>query len=92
MSLFQTRKPRQFFHSPIYWNSLKEKQKESLNRIAKENSVEDAKENIKGKFLNASVHLNRNHRRKVIEKSFYRGLIFSLVVLAFSLLYFIYFN
>jgi hypothetical protein len=63
-SFYNTRKPRQFTHRPIYWDPKKEEMELRKQRIRRELGLEETPENykpqIKGKIIEQSSHLRRS--------------------------------
>ncbi|MDF9831593.1 hypothetical protein [Parabacteroides sp. PF5-6] len=66
-SFYKMRKPRQFDHKPIYWDPRREDMEERERRIRRElgmeESLEDYKPQIKGKFVEGTSHLKRSYNR-----------------------------
>lgn len=60
-SFYNTRKPRQFNHRPIYWDPRKEALDERVLKAKKElgllESDEEYKPQIKGTFIEGTTHL-----------------------------------
>ncbi len=63
-SFYNVRKPRQFNHTPIYWDPRKEALEERISKIKREMGVEEPleeyKPHIKGTFVEGTSHLKRS--------------------------------
>lgn len=63
-SFYNTRKPRQFSHKPIYWDPHKEAMEERVRKIKREMGVdeplEEYKPQIKGTFIEGTSHLKKS--------------------------------
>lgn len=63
-SFYNTRKPRQFSHKPIYWDPHKEAMEERVRKIKREIGVdeplEEYKPQIKGTFIEGTSHLKKS--------------------------------
>ena len=72
-SFYNTRKPRQFNHKPIYWDPHKEAMEERMRKIKREigmdESLEEYKPQIKGTFIEGTSHLKKSHDRGDNERS-----------------------
>jgi hypothetical protein len=67
-SFYNTRKPRQFNHRPIYWDPRKEALDERIRKVEIEMGVRDEelgdyKPNIKGTFVAGMSHLKKSRAR-----------------------------
>lgn len=67
-SFYNMRKPRQFEHKPIYWDPHKEAMEERVSRIKREmgmeeESLEDYKPQIKGRFIEGTSHLKKSREK-----------------------------
>lgn len=89
-SFYKMRKPRQYEHKPIYWDPRKEDLEERERRIRRElgmeESLEDYKPQIKGKFVEGTSHLKRSYNKgEDIRSRKYKNfkLVLWLVVLGF---------
>ena len=64
---YSTRKPRQYNHTPIYWNPEKEAKLERERRIKRELGMETDDEgykpSIKGTFVQGTTHLKKSIER-----------------------------
>ena len=95
-SFYNTRKPRQFSHKPIYWDPHREAMEERVRKIKREIGMEepweDYKPQIKGSFVEGTSHLKKsldrgdNARRRKYKSV---KLIVGIVVLG-ALLWFLY--
>lgn len=95
-SFYNTRKPRQFNHKPIYWDPHREEMEERVSKIKREigmeEPLEDYKPQIKGHFVEGTSHLKKSIDRGDDERSRkYKSvkLIVGIVVLGL-LLWFLY--
>ena len=72
-SFYNTRKPRQFNHKPIYWDPHKEAMEERVRKIKREigmdESLEEYKPQIKGTFIEGTSHLKKSDDRGDNERS-----------------------
>ena len=63
-SFYNSRKPRQFEHKPIYYDPRKEEMEDRLRRVKREMGLEEAPEDykplIKGTFINGTTHLKKS--------------------------------
>ena len=64
-SFYNMRKPRQYDHKPIYYDSRKEELEKRIHRVKREMGVEDVdyekyKETIKGSFVEGTSHLKKS--------------------------------
>lgn len=63
-SFFNSRRPRQYEHKPIYWDPQKELSEERERRIKREMGLEDDlseyKPAIKGTFVEGTTHLKKS--------------------------------
>jgi hypothetical protein len=64
-SFYNVRKPRQFDHKPIYWDSRKEALDERIRKVKIEMGVleeksEEYKPSIKGTFIEGTTHLKKS--------------------------------
>ncbi len=66
-SFYNVRKPRQFEHKPIYWDSKKEALEERVLKVKREMGLEEKPEEykpqIKGSFIEGTTHLRRSKDR-----------------------------
>ncbi|MCC8154636.1 MAG: hypothetical protein LIP01_10725 [Tannerellaceae bacterium] len=66
-SFYNTRKPRQFEHKPIYYDPRKEALEERISKAKKEMGLEQSEEeykpNIKGTFVEGTSHLKKNRAK-----------------------------
>lgn len=97
-SFYNTRKPRQFTHKPIYWDPHREAMEERVRKIKREigmeEPLEDYKPQIKGTFVEGTSHLKKSLDKGDSARSRkYKSvkLIVGIVVLA-ALLWFLYFS
>jgi len=65
LSFYNTRKPRQYAHKPIYWNPDKEALDERIRKIeiemgVRQEPLEEYKPSIKGTFVEGTTHLKRS--------------------------------
>lgn len=93
-SFYNTRRPRQFNHQPIYWDPKKEEMEKRVQRIKREIGMavldEEYKPDIKGKFVQGTTHLRRRMEKGETSRGrTYKNvkLIVALVVLIFILWY-----
>jgi hypothetical protein len=90
MFSFNTRKPQQYSHTPIYWNLQKEDMNERKRRIEAEetsDAPEAYRSRIKGQFVRTSIHLNR---KKPHYSGFFRkGITLSIVTALIAIAYFL---
>lgn len=63
-SFYNTRKPRQYDHKPIYWDPHKEALEDRVSKIKREMGVEEPLESyrpqIKGTFVEGTSHLKKS--------------------------------
>ena len=65
-SFYNSRKPRQFTHTPIYWDPKREALQERIRKVKREIgeeedlNIEDYKAEIKGSFIEGTSHLKKN--------------------------------
>ena len=64
----RTRKPRQFDHQPIYYDSRKEALEKRIHKVKMDLGVEETdnelrKEAIRGSFVEGTTHLKRSKER-----------------------------
>lgn len=63
-SFYNTRKPRQFEHKPIYWDPHKEALDDRMSKIKREMGMEEPLESyrpqIKGTFVEGTSHLKKS--------------------------------
>lgn len=66
-SFYNVRKPRQYNHTPIYWDPRKEALEERIQKnkreLGMEEPLEDYKPRIKGTFVEGTSHLKRSYNR-----------------------------
>ncbi|MCD7931775.1 MAG: hypothetical protein LUE98_02535 [Tannerellaceae bacterium] len=66
-SFYNTRKPRQFDHKPIYYDPRKEALDEKISKAKKEMGLEQSEEeykpNIKGTFVEGTSHLRKSRMK-----------------------------
>ena len=95
-SFYNMRKPRQYDHRPIYYDSRKENLEERIRKVKTEMGEEKVdyesyKDSIKGSFIEGTTHLKKrksigdNSRNRVNKNS---RLLLILVLLLFAFWYF----
>jgi hypothetical protein len=67
-SFYNSRKPRQFNHTPIYFDPRKENLEKRIHKVKMEMGVEEVdpdayKEAIKGSFIEGTSHLKKSKYR-----------------------------
>ncbi|MDH6358809.1 hypothetical protein [Parabacteroides sp. PF5-9] len=96
-SFYNTRRPRQFEHKPIYWDPRKEDLEERTRRIKKElgmeEPLEEYKPQIKGSFIHGTSHLKKSlSRGETVRSRKYKsvklGVILSVLIFIFWALFF----
>ena len=68
LSFYNTRKPRQFEHKPIYWDPRKEEMEKRIQKVKRELGVLEVDENnykseIKGSFVEGTRHLRKSRMK-----------------------------
>ena len=91
MKLFQTRKPRGYHHSYMYYDERKQRQLEREERIKRELGLLPPKEfepeDIRGKFVDATSHLKR---RKESGKKYSNTMIIFIVIILLIIFFVLY--
>lgn len=66
-SFYKVRKPRQYNHSPIYWDPRKEALEERTAKIKRElgleEPLEEYKPQIRGTFIEGTTHLKKSRNK-----------------------------
>ena len=67
-SFYNMRKPRQFKHTPIYFDPRKEALEERIRKVeidmgVRDEKLDEYKPNIKGTFIEGSSHLKKSRAR-----------------------------
>ena len=73
LSFFNSRKPRQFYHQPIYFDPRKEALEKRIHKVKVDLGIEEAndelrKDAIRGSFIEGTTHL-RKSKNKGVEMS-----------------------
>ncbi len=95
-SFYNVRKPRQFEHTPIYFDPRKEALEKRIHKVKAEMGVEDLdpeqrKEAIRGSFIEGTTHLKKSKNKgDDIRRRMYKNmrLILIAAILGFVLWYF----
>jgi hypothetical protein len=95
-SFYSVRKPRQYNHSPIYYDPRKEALEKRIHKVKMELGVEETdyeqyKEAIRGSFIEGTTHLKKSKNKgDDIRNRVYKNmrLILVMAILAIILWYF----
>lgn len=91
-SFYNVRKPRQYEHKPIYWNPRKEALDERARKIKREmgleESLDDYKPQIKGTFVEGTLHLKKSQEKGDDSRSrVYKNMKLIIVAVILGVLY-----
>ncbi len=97
-SFYNTRRPRQFDHKPIYWDPKKEAMEDRIRKVKREMgledqlSAEDYKAEIKGSFIEGTSHLKKSRERGQDSRSrtYKNGKLILAAVLLIALFWFLF--